>query len=682
MLLPGSTMFSYSDLAPIVILLTLVLSLVIGRNITRESLKGIDGIFAALGFLFGLSMTLMNLVYTSKDLFLLSPVIAVSCMLYLRYSSKFKEKLHGSPLQISHRNNTILSIIWWFLISAALVTYHFSEIYTRHPLFFFFTSGAVAVLGVQIITFLGSNKTNVLIFITKILLLSLILRASAYFVSPYPVGSDPWVHLEYIKYFVELGRVTVPPDFLFYYVNYPIAHLHATCTVLLGSISPHDAMFVLGVILTLSTIVTFLIVRMLTENVQLALISMLLLNFTDVQIQWSIQVIAMSFAIAIYAFIIFFTLKVNSKSGNKNEFVALLIVFLSTIVWTHTISAFITLVSLFALVAGHILYEILYNRNIFSIQSRNTRLLIIPLIFLTVIIIYHWMDPAYPFFDKTFGGLLRSLSMEAEFLGATTLSNIHGRWEELLQPVGFCLYVFFGIIGTLYCLSHKEQAKKYFPLVALVLVLFFVRYAFPIFGMRNIIPDRWPAFAFICFTLFIGLGVLCAVNLLKTKKSILYAVTIFFFVGSLFMITGASSNQDSPLYGGEISLKLIWTESEMNMYAHINETYNGTIFADEHTHTRPFSTYLKSRKTVPFQISPDGAVDTEILTSGLVIWRQDSLTRSMHVRADRYVTKILLGDQFWEYLDNNYGCISDTHSARSYLPSSRNIYSTREQVEF
>jgi len=662
-------MFStYSDFAPLVILLTLILSLIIGRNIKRDSIRGIDGIFAVLGFLFGLFMTVMNLVYTSNVLFLLSPVIAISCLLYLRYRNEFKEGSHNALLEISHRNSTILSIIWWSLISAALITYYLSEIYTRHPLFFIFISGAVAVLGVQIITFRGSNKTEVLIFIVKILLISIILRASAYFISPYPVGSDPWVHREYIKYFLELGQVAVPPDFMYYYVNYPIAHLHAACTSLLTSISPHDAMFLLGVILTLSTIVTFLIVRMLTGNVQLALISMLLLNFVDAQIQWSIQVLAMSFGIAIYAFIIFFALKIYLKPKDRIKYLPFMLVFLGIIVWTHTISAFITLVSLFALVVGYIVYEILYNRNILSFQSQTARLLILPLIFLAVIIIYHWMDPAYPFFDMTFGGLLRSLSMEAEFLGATTLSNVHGRWEELLQPAGFCLYTFFGIIGTLYCLSHKEQAKKYGPLVVLALVLFFVRYAFPIFGMRNIIPDRWPAFAFVCFALFVGVGIFCVLSLMKTKRVIFSFVIIFFFIGSLFMITGGATNHDSPLYGENVFIKLIWTESEMRMYTQINATYEGVISADEHTHQRPFKVYLKSQRSIPYRILSNGSIDTELLSDSLVIWRRDSLSRPMVVRDDRYVTNMLLGNQFWGYLNNNYCCISDTHTARSYLP--------------
>src|SRR5512136_1212813 len=116
-------MFStYSDFAPAIILLTLAASLIIGRNITRDSLKDIDSIFAVLGFVFGLLMTLMNLIYISKTLFLLSPVIAVSCILYLRYRRVFFERHQDSLFQIDDRHNTMLSIIWFVLIDAALIT--------------------------------------------------------------------------------------------------------------------------------------------------------------------------------------------------------------------------------------------------------------------------------------------------------------------------------------------------------------------------------------------------------------------------------------------------------------------------------------------------------------------------------------------------------------------------------
>jgi hypothetical protein len=263
--------------------------------------------------------------------------------------------------------------------------------------------------------------------------------------------------------------------------------------------------------------------------------------------------------------------------------------------------------------------------------------------------------------------LLESLSAEAKFLGATTLSNVHGRWEELLDPLGFCLYAFFGIIGALYCSSHKEQAKKYFPLIFLVFTLFFVRYAFPILGLRNILPARWPVFAFVCFALFVGLGIFCALSLLKTKKSIFCAVAIFFFVGSFFMITGGATNQDSPLYGEEGFQKSIWTESEMNMYIHINETYCGTIIADYNTMKRIFEVHLKTNSAEGYTIDQEGQIRKDVLSQGLIVWRKSSLNRLTLCGDDKYVTSILLGDEFYQYLDKNYSCIFDVCEGKGFL---------------
>jgi len=672
---------SFRDLAPAIILLTLTLSFILGRNITRDNLKGIDGFFAVIGFVFGILMTSMNLIYTSKDLFLLSPIITIGCIFYLRYRSKFQARLQDPLLQITNRHQVLLSLFWWLLICSALFTCYFSEVYTRHLLLFFIISGAVAVLAIQIIFCSCLNKIKTSIFIIKILFLSVILRYSAYSISPYPIGSDPWVHSEYLSNFLEYGRIAVSPDFLYYYVNYPIAHLHAVCMVLLGSISPHNAMFFLGVILTASTVVTFLIVKMFTGNNQLALLSMLILNFIDAQIQWSIMIIAMSFAIAIYAFIIFLTLKVCIKPENKKINLILLFVFFCLMVWTHTISTFITLVSIFALVCGYIIIEMIYGKKSFSIQSFSARSLILPLVMMTIITLYHWMDPSYLFFNMPIEGLLQSLSMEVKLLGGTTLSNVHGRWEEILQPVGFCIFVFFGIIGTLFSLSNKNEAKKYFPVIVLVFVLFFVRYAFPIFGMRNIIPDRWPAFAFICFALFIGVGFFYSICLLKNKNIILCAVAIFFFMGSFVMITNAVTNQDSPLFGEAVITKLIWTESEMSLYSHMNGIYDGTIIADQQTSSRIFGVYLKNKRAISYQVFSDGKMNTDLLSTGMVIWRRDSLTRPEHVRDNRFITNMLLGDSFLKYLDKNYNCISDSYTAKSYLPQEIMHSSTKNDDE-
>lgn len=660
---------TYSDFAPFVILLTLLLAIIIGRKIAIKDLKSIDGGLAVLGFVFGFLMTLLNLVYTSKDLFLLSPFIAISCISYLRYRSHFGN-IGEKPVGIGNMTGTLLKISWWLLVSLSLLTLSLSEIYTRSPIFFLLISGAVALLSIQIVAYTGRRTAEAYIVIVKILLISIILRYSAFFISPYPVGSDAWVHREYIASFIDSGHITISTGIVQSYLSFPIAHLYGACASLVTSVSPLQSLFLIGVILTISSIFSFLIVRLLTGNVQLALFSMLLLTFADAYIQWSIQVIAMSFGIALFSIIIYTTLKIFINPDSRHIFFPLLLVFLSVIIWTHTISAFITLVALCALLIGYIFSEMLISKNYSSLYSRTSSFFISTIVIGTIILLYHWIDPAYPFLGQITERLTDSLSTEAAFLGGTSISNVAGRWEELLIPIGFCLYVFLGTIGALYCISENGRPKRFFPILSLVLVLFFVRYAFPIFGMRNIIPDRWPAFALVCFCLFVGYGILCGISLPKKRTTILCGVALFFFIGSFLMSTDSISNLDSPLYGGEIKPKLIWTESEMGMYSRINATYDGTIIADVQTVDRPFAVFLHAVNLRPLEISGDGRINSAIFSKGFVVWRRNSMDRATSVRGGSRVTNQFLGNEFYNYMMVESSCVIDVGEGRGFISQS------------
>ncbi|MDI3541386.1 MAG: hypothetical protein PWQ62_300 [Candidatus Methanomethylophilaceae archaeon] len=490
---------------------------------------------------------------------------------------------------------------------------------------------------------------------------------SAYFVSPYPIGSDAWAHKEYITYFIEYGSITVPSGFSVYHTAYPISHLFVVCTTLITSIPVHDAMFIWGVILAISTIAIFSLVKMLTGNVQVALMAMLLLNFFDAHIQWSVQTIATTFGIAIYSFIVFLMVKIYLGKGSRVHG-PLLLLFLGVIVWVHTIGAFIALVSFFAFLLGIFLYNMIYEHKVLATGLGRINYLILPFIFLLALVLYHWTDPVYPFLDRVLSGLLDSLSSSVTFLGGVTLNR--GQWAELFYPLGFCLYVFFGVVGALYCISHKERAKKYFPLVVVVFVLFLFRYGFPLLGLRNIIPGRWHVFAFVCLAMFVAIGLFHIISKMsvKTKRGAVFAATVLLLIGPFFMITDAAANHDSPLYGENVSLNMTWKESEMSMHTHINETYSGPIFADVHTAGRPFATYLKNNNANTFKLSSDGSIDTDAFSGGLVVWREDSITRPVHARYGEKVVTTLPGSQFLFYLNMNYNCVSATDSAKYYLP--------------
>jgi hypothetical protein len=454
----------------------------------------------------------------------------------------------------------------------------------------------------------------------------------------------------------------VTPDIMDYYCYYPLAHLLACASNLIGNISIKESMFIIGAVLALSTIFVYLIVKKITNNVNLALLSMLLLNFADFHIQWSIEVIAMTFGIAIYAIIIYLILKTQEK--HQLIYTSLLILFLFVIIWTHTVSGFIALVSVICLYVGSFIYHVIYGKHEYKELVVSLTLCMI----FTVILIFHWMDPNYPFYEMITRGLVNSLNKEAEFLGRATLSNVGERWETILNIFGFLVYIFFGIVGSLYCLSRKYADKTKVSLVFMLIILYFVFFVFPVMGMRNIMPYRWPAFIYVSFVLFVGIGLTGVLSMLKSKKQKIAFVFVVLFITSSFMTTNSFSNTDSPIYGKEINQKRVWTESEMTLFENTNNSYDGVIVADVVTGSRPFQTYLKRHKKTYYKVIPEGDMDMTYRADKLVIWRRISLTRPVqllykHCNYPNY----LLGNEFKNHLDSNFCCIYDTGEARAYL---------------
>ena len=668
----------FKEIAPYVIIATLIICAVIAIKIKKEDILTTDGIFSITGFALGLFITSLNLIYSNNYMISLGPLLAIACLLYLRFRTKILTGGTDFNLNFNFSSKTlkIINIFYWLCISVALLSYHQAPPYYRPPIFFFSISLGAALLGLEILASKFKDNFNVFRTISKILFISLILRASAYFISPYPVGIDPWTHAKYIENFLHYHQVMVPPDFEEYYCNYPLAHLLACAANLIGNISIKESMFIIGAVLALSTIFVYLFVKKITNNTNLALLSMLLLNFADFHIQWSIEVIAMTFGIAIYAIIIYLILKTKEK--HQLIYTALLILFLFVIIWTHTISSFIALISVICLYIGSLVYSGIYEkgkykelvrilkkpRKYWNVSKKhikngaervvNQNTLVVSLSFcviFTVLLVFHWMDPTYPFIESITIGLVNSLTAEAEFLGRETLptvaeSELAERWEmipKILNILGFLIYVFLGILGTLYCLSKKYADKTKFSLIFMLIILYSVFFAFPLFGIRNIVPYRWPAFIYVSFVLFVGIGLTGLLSILKGKRQMIAFVIVVLFITSFFMITNFVTDMDSPVYGGDVNPKRVWTESERTISKSVRNYYDGIITFGS--------------------LTPDGNIDWSYMNNKLVIWRKMSLTRPIKVSG----CYMFLGNEFKNHLDGNFSCIYDTGAARAYL---------------
>ena len=188
-------------------------------------------------------------------------------------------------------------------------------------------------------------------------------------------------------------------------------------------------------------------------------------------------------------------------------------------------------------------------------------------------------------------------------------------------------------------------------------------------GMRNIMPYRWPAFIYVSFVLFVGIGLAGVLSLLKSKKQRISFVFIVLFITSFFMITNSVSDGDSPIYGKELNQKLVWTTSEMILFEKINNSYGGVIVADLQTNCRPFRTHFKRKKTACaiYPLTFKGDMDWNYINNKLVVWRKSSLTRPTQLSSPYECPHRLLGDEFKNHLDKNFSCIYDTEEAKAYL---------------
>ena len=655
----------FKEIVPSVIIITLIISILIARKIKRDDLFSIDGKFAVVGIMLGILITSLNIIYSNNYLITLGPLLTIACIIYLKNRETLLAENNGQLFIFNDNTLKMIQIIYWICIITALISYYQATSYYRPPLFFISISIAVAFLGLDILSSNYAKTVNLYKPIFKIFVTSIILRYSAYFISPYPVGSDPWYHAGFIDDILLYGTSYLPQTYA-YYSNYPIFHIFSVITSIISNFTTKESMFVAGTVLVFSTLFVYLIVKHITNNTQIALFSMLLINFSDFHIQWSIQIIAMTFGIALYTIIIYLLIAQKGKSAIIYK--SFLISFTFLIVLTHTVSSFILFVSMISLYIGSFIFKTIYR----DVEHPVDFIISITMcILFATILTSRWMDPDYPFLDSIVRGLVNSFSKEAEFLGRDTISNIGDSWASIMNILGFLILIFFGIIGCLRNLSITNANKTKFSVIVMIIVLFFIFFAFPVMGLKNIVPYRWPAFIYATFVLFVGIGIFQVINSDRNKHYMAVFVLILLSTSSFFMITNSMANIDSPIYGKEFNQQMFWTESEMKLFTRINNSYGYYVITDSQTFIRPFNTYLKRDKVTSYQMTTEGDINWDFIGDKLIVWRKSSLTRSVQVQGHRN-PKILLGMDFKRDLDNNYSNIFDTGEAKAYLNNSFN----------
>lgn len=287
--------------------------------------------------------------------------------------------------------------------------------------------------------------------------------------------------------------------------------------------------------------------------------------------------------------------------------------------------------------------------------------------FFMILLTLKWMDPSYPFLEAIIKGLQNSLSAEAEFLGRTGVKFVAERQiGRIFDIIGFLVYVTLGILGCLCCLSERYADKARVSLVVMISALFFVFFAFPLMGMRNIVPYRWPAFIYITLVFFIGIGLVKAGRMFRNRRSRGAAIFSLLLLTSFFMATNFAANMDSPLYNSDKTWRGFLSESELLLSLDVSKHSDSFIISDGGVIFGPLKYYVRSDKCGVIYYWPSGDINWGYFDDKLFIWRQCTINRVVPMGSTN-APPFPLGLTFQRELDKRYSCTYDIGSAKAYM---------------
>jgi len=463
-------MYISDNIVSIILLLILSICGICIFFVKKKNYFYIDEKFALVGFILGIIITLFNLKFSNIFTITIGPLMTIVCIIYLYLRNRFVVSDLNFEINLNNYTIKVLNIFFWLMLLISVIIIYQSEPNFRPGIFFVFISLNIVIVSILIMALKDFYGTKILGLVIKIIILAILLRGSAFFVSPYPIGPDGFGHSEYINQFLNYHKLAVDVYPLGtavdnYYINFPISHILSVISIILLNLEIKQGMFLITVISVIGSLFIYLIIKEVFNNNRLALLGMLFFVISDFATQWSIWIMPMAFGIVLYSIALYLVLH---KRNSAISF--LMISILGTLVWTHTVGSFVMLISLIALFMGGYAYKYISKEEIDNKAIPITWELCTAFL---VIILLHWMDRNYPFFDAIIYGLKRVIYESAGFLTGSTSAFSHN-WLSVLQMVGFLGYIAFGIFGILLMMTERFRNKISFQLSFMVVILFFI----------------------------------------------------------------------------------------------------------------------------------------------------------------------------------------------------------------
>jgi hypothetical protein len=556
------------------------------KNLCEKVFLILDIILAVFCFFIGAGIFLVSMMGEINQP-LIGLTLIVASVFYLVMRSRLKET-EFQVFQLSARQKNILHIFFFVLIIVTSVLWY-NQLYSRPLLYFILISLLSGLIAGEII-FL-TKDTQVWPILFKIFFLALVVRMGIFYNFPSIMGYDAFTHTQ-IADMISVTGFVPPFEISYQYVNYPILHILIAITKIMSFIPIKDAVFFsIGLISIISTLFIFIFVRQVAGP-RVGLLSVLIICLTTQIIVTGITNITAGSLVLCY-FLVLLSL-IMHRERHINALILCQFVIFAMII-THQLTTFVVLLifGLFAL--GIFLFDLVYRIN-----RQYFKFYLFLAIFGVSMLLYWIYTPLYnneSFFKVTFGPFVDVLINGGQY-GSDVLivGQLYERpfIETLLLQTSYLILPFFAIGGIFFWISRKNAIK--FSIAFTAAALFFLVYAIPFLGIRNLLTDRWMPF------LIIFLGILGAAIIISSidsvKSNTPKFVTIFAIVAifSFLMIVVPSINKDTPFVAKDTTIRNQFTYQELGAVETIKSIDRGTIIIDPDFNS-PFLVYGNDYKT-------------------------------------------------------------------------------------
>lgn len=434
-----------------------------------------------------------------------------------------------------------------------------------------------AIVAVQI-----PDSKNTGYKLLKVIIVGILLRASAYYQFSGLVGYDTVAEITFSEQLISTGFIG---DYMGAYQYYPIAHILTVSISQIAGLNIADSFFVLGLIEVISLIFIFLIGKQLFSS-KTGLMAALILAVFDWHILWGFYIKAMTLGIALVPVILF--LIIGARHEKKFIYTILSILMLFLVILTHT---FVTASLLVILLVGWLVSLVLKHGSSDNVLIDNYER---PIMLETVLLlgfttIAYWLYVS-GFYSYVSYAVNYALSIDSTIIIASAfqMSAAEILWTRL--PI-FTM-ILFTIIGCLSIFNIRLFINRKLNQIWIALLCgFMVIISFIFFSfseMEMLIRERWLVFTGLIAAIPIARGLLNITGNRKYLSGVSIAVIVFIFSG--IMTTSYIANVSSVISWGASrymaasasELSAAQTISHITSLTSDNNPDNSIIYADHY----------------------------------------------------------------------------------------------------